>query len=233
MSKGALLSVLGLYQVDQTIFDDMQLPAGLNRETVIDSIIQDCMELEILYPNPYALKTMIRIWSARELPTWTRIYNAEIAEYNPIENYDRRQTDSREVEHSGDDVTVGQNTGNASEQAGTTTTGSGQITENTSHKYAAFDSGTLADQTKDEHTGNSSSSQSEQSATTQTSSENTRSTLTHGEQVGETFTSYIHGNIGVTTSQMMLESELALAPKINTINYVVNSFKMRFCILVY
>lgn len=232
MSK-ALLSILGLYHMDETIFDSMQLPAGLDKDPVIDGIIQDCMELEILYPDPDAMKTMIRIWSEREMPTWTRVYNAELATYDPIENYNRRQTDTREIEHSGADVTVGQNTESSSGELGTTTTETGQVTENNLHKYAAFDSGTLMDQTKDERTGSSSNSQSEQSASTQTSTENTRHTLTHGENVGETFTSYIHGNIGVTTSQQMLESELELAPKINTINYIVNSFKMRFCILVY
>ena len=229
MSKGALLSILGLYHADPTLFDDMILPEGLNRENVIDAIIQDCMELEALYASPAAMKTMIGIWSRREQSTFERVYQAEQAEYNPIENYDRHQTDTREIEHSGDDVTVGQNSESASGEAGTTT--SGQVTENTTHKYAAFDSGTLQDQTKDERSASSSGTQ--QSSTTQTSTENTRQTLTHGENVGETFTSYIHGNIGVTSSQMMLESELALAPKINTINYVVNSFKMRFCILVY
>lgn len=241
MSKGSLLSILGLYQADPTLFDNMDLPEGLDRETVIDAIIQDCMELEAVYTSPYAMKLMIGVWSRREQPTFERIYQAEQAEYNPIENYDRKQNDSREIKHSGDDVTIGSlegtNTGNASEKSGVTTTGTGQVTENNLHKYAAFDSGDLADQTKDERTGNSSNSQSEQAESTQThtdtSTENTQHTLKHGENVGETFTSYIHGNIGVTTSQQMLESELDLAPKINTINYVVNSFKMRFCILVY
>lgn len=279
--SNAILSVLGLYNVDNTIFDNMTLPVGMDKQTVIDAIIQDCMELEILYPNPDALKVMIGIWAAREKPTFERVYRAELAEYDPIENYNRHQTDTREIEHSGDDVTVsnrqGQNSGsssgeagtttnstgreektiNSTGQAGTTTNASGQLTDNNLHKYAAFDSGTLADQTRDERSASSSNNQTEKSDTTNKQTEettttnnqteqsantqshtdniteNARNTLTHGENVGETFTSYIHGNIGVTTSQQMLESELTLAPKINTINYIVNSFKMRFCILVY
>lgn len=241
MSKGALLSILGLYHMDETIFDSMQLPAGLDRNTIVDGIIQDCMELEILYPNPEAMKTMIRIWSAREMPVWTRVYNAELAEYNPIENYDRHQNDSRQETHSGDDVTVTSNEGTSTDsttgQSGTTTNATGQLSDDTLHKYAAFDSGTLADQTEDVKTASSTNTQTEQNAVEQssrgTTSDSGRNTLTHGEKVGETFTSYIHGNIGVTTSQQMLESELTLAPKINTINYIINSFKMRFCILVY
>ena len=46
-------------------------------------------------------------------------------------------------------------------------------------------------------------------------------------------TSRIHGNIGVTTSQMMVESEWNLRPKVHIDDFIINSFKERFCILVY
>lgn len=249
MSKASLLSIMGLYEYDPSLFDNMVLPEGLNKETVIDAIMQDCMELEAVYTSPAAMKTMIGIWSRREQATFERIYQAEQAEYNPIENYDRRQTDSRQETHSGDDITVGNNATEAERSKSGTVTGestssgtqSGTSSGNTLHQYAAFDSGTLADQTKDissQTVSNTSGDSVENEQTTEETgtdsiTETSRHTLTHGERVGETFTSYIHGNIGVTTSQQMLESELELAPKINTINYVVNSFKMRFCILVY
>ena len=59
----------------------------------------------------------------------------------------------------------------------------------------------------------------------------------HGEKITDetetTHESRIHGNIGVTTSQQMLEQEIAVAPKLNVINYMIESFKNRFCIMVY
>ena len=65
----------------------------------------------------------------------------------------------------------------------------------------------------------------------------TSETFTHGEKIEDdnevTTDSHIHGNIGVTTSQQMLESELMIAPKLNVFNYIIESFKQRFCILVY
>lgn len=217
MSNSASLSVLGLYTADPTLFDNMSLPEGVDKTTVINAIIQDCAELEVLYASAPFMKVMIGVWSARERPTFNRIYAAESAEYDPIENYNRKQTDTREIQHSGNDVSSGSSSGQASDTS--------SATDNNLHKYAAFDSGTLADQTRDERQTSATGSQ--------TTSQTVQNTLTHGEKVGETFTSNIHGNIGVTTSQQMLESEIALAPKINTINYVVNSFKMRFCLLVY
>lgn len=236
-----LMSVNAMHTMDGSLFENLQAPEGMNKQTIIDSILAECMELEVLYPRPETMKTMIGIWSAKEIFTWNRIYAAEQAEYNPIENYNRHQTDTREETHSGDDVTVTSNEGSSTDsttgQRETTTNASGQLSDDTLHKYAAFDSGTLADQTEDARTANSTNTQTEQNTVEQTSqgttSDSGRHTMTHGEKVGETFTSYIHGNIGVTTSQQMLESELTLAPKINTINYIVNSFKMRFCILVY
>lgn len=236
-----LMSVNALHTMDSSLFDNLQVPVGMNKDTIVNSILMECMELEVLYPRPETMKTMIGIWSAKEISTWNRVYAAEQAEYNPIENYDRHQTDSRQETHSGDDVTVTSNEGSSTDsttgQSGTTTNASGQLSDDTLHKYAAFDSGSLADQTEDVKTASSTNTQTENNAVEQTSrgttSDSGRHTLTHGETVGETFTSYIHGNIGVTTSQQMLESELELAPKINTINYIVNSFKMRFCVLVY
>lgn len=69
--------------------------------------------------------------------------------------------------------------------------------------------------------------------------------FTHGESIattsGNTSTgeneitrnSHVSGNIGVTTSQQMLEQEIIVSPKLNVYNYIVTSFKNRFCIEVY
>ena len=45
--------------------------------------------------------------------------------------------------------------------------------------------------------------------------------------------SRIHGNIGTVTAQKMIKEELEISPQINVINYITESFKKRFCILVY
>ena len=62
-------------------------------------------------------------------------------------------------------------------------------------------------------------------------------TLTHGEKIvseGDiTKNSHISGNIGVTTSQQMLEQEIEISAKLNVIKMIVNSFRERFCLLVY
>ena len=45
-------------------------------------------------------------------------------------------------------------------------------------------------------------------------------------------TGRIHGNIGVTTTQQMIEEERRVA-KFNITDYIIDSFKRRFCLLIY
>ena len=45
--------------------------------------------------------------------------------------------------------------------------------------------------------------------------------------------SRIHGNIGVTTSQQMLESELNLIPRLDLIDFIADDFREEFCLYVY
>lgn len=67
----------------------------------------------------------------------------------------------------------------------------------------------------------------------------------HGETITDTYghkvddsgevtrESHISGNIGVTTSQQMAEAEILVSAKLNVYNYIIESFKNRFCLLVY
>ena len=62
-------------------------------------------------------------------------------------------------------------------------------------------------------------------------------TLTHGEKIDhdEDTTRELHayGNIGVTTTQKMLGQEIDISPRLNIIKIMVQSFKERFCVLLY
>ena len=55
------LSVLGLYQYDNSIFADMLIPSALDRETLINNVLLECAELEILYPDADFFKFAVKI----------------------------------------------------------------------------------------------------------------------------------------------------------------------------
>jgi hypothetical protein len=99
-----MLTTLGLYQYDPTLFDEMLLPEGVSREIVIDSILMDCAELETLLPDPAVLKSAIRRWSAASVGVWQHLYETTQYEYNPIWNKDGTitETETRNLAGSGD-----------------------------------------------------------------------------------------------------------------------------------
>jgi len=228
MGRGASLSLLGLYNWDNTLFEGMSFPEGFDntdKQTFINNLILECAELEIIYPDFDFMKFAINTWSAKELPSWERYYAAATVEYNPIENYNR--TEDSTITHSGTDSNqasgddVDEHTGYDS------IVGSGTDTD-TSYR-TSYDNNTFAGTDKVEMLKGS----------TQTNNHNSTITHTNGRLDETTYghtidtDSNISGNIGVTTSQQMLEQELAITPKLNMFNIMIHSFKNRFCLLVY
>ena len=110
MSRSVSLSPLGLYQWDQSVFDLMQIPEALDKNTLIDNLLAETAELEVLYPNPIVFKNLVGVWSVKNLDVWNRLYATTQYEYNPIENYNRYETGSDSgtgrTTHSGTDTTT-------------------------------------------------------------------------------------------------------------------------------
>ena len=224
------LSILGLYNYDPQIFDKLALPDGVDRSLLVNNLVMELGCLEVLYPSAPFMADMVELWSNKELPTWERLYSAMKIEYNPIENYDRQEewTDERDEtrESSVSDSTIldGQ-----TQNSGSVTHAVQNMT--TDRKVTGYNSNSLVPQAQDVEHGSTvdtdSTRQDVDSTTTRTGggTEDIDGTTTHKGRV--------HGNIGVTTSQQMLTSELELVPQLNIINYIISSFKNRFCILVY
>ena len=240
MSRGMRISVLGLYKADSGLFSEMVYPSGFTsdeKQTTVGNILAECAELECLFPDPDTMKTMIGLWSKLNLSVWERIFNASQLEYNPIENYNRTEletiSDDRTDTHSGNDVNTLSGTDTETTSGSNTQTNAGTDTQTNS--ITSYDSNTqyVHDTSALQHghtvTDNGSGSASTNYGKTET--------LTHGEKVvheGDiTRNNHTSGNIGVTTSQMMLEQEIEVSAKLNVIKMIVESFKERFCLLVY
>lgn len=87
----ATMSVYGMYQYDNTLFNGMVLPPAINKAALINYIIAECAELEVSISNPDTLKVMIESWSLARLHSWVRLYESTVQDYNMIENYDRHE----------------------------------------------------------------------------------------------------------------------------------------------
>lgn len=205
----ATMSILALYNWDETIFNELQLPDEVERDVLIYNLLFDCGELELLYPDFDSMKNLIGIWSRKELSTWARIVRAAAADYNPIENYNRSETWTENTDGSRSIDNVQNSSGSSSS------------TNSNTGKVAGYNADTLVIRDGSESDGKIESSGSITDAGTETR----KDVVTRSGNVS--------GNIGVTTSQQMLEQELAISPKLNVYDYIISSFKNRFCLLVY
>ena len=91
------LSIMGMYEYDNSLFDGIDVPTYTDKNNVvhvvdktkvIQSILLNCAELEVLYPNFDTMKLAIGVWSAAEQDTWKKMYATVMMEYNPLWNVD-------------------------------------------------------------------------------------------------------------------------------------------------
>ena len=195
------LSIQGIYEYDNSVFDGFDAPSytdpdnvihTLNKNDVINNICLECAELELIYPSAEMMKFAIGVWSASNYDAFCKMYASQLAKYNPLWNVDA------EIDHT--------------------------------NRIAGLDNRTITPNTTSEHSvqGYNSSSWSQSDKDTLTGSTTDNSTDDHTETFHERRT----GNIGVTASQDLIKKEREIAD-FSIIDFITESFKKRFCLLVY
>lgn len=108
MNSNITLSVLGLYTHDNTIFNNMVIPANVDRQTLINHILIECAEFEILYPDAEFMALAIENWSKSMLPTWNKLntlFNVDLSPNNDY-SFTRTLTGERSKTNDNDEVTT-------------------------------------------------------------------------------------------------------------------------------
>ena len=132
--------------------------------------------------------------------------------YNPIENYDSNEESTS---------TIGLKEENFKKGANIDKTEVGQGTITTKSDVTSYESNTFADADK---------VTTDESARTTTSTMGERSDIRTEKEHVDKFSKRIHGNIGVTTSQQMIESELELRKRNVVTEYLTEFATMYFFI---
>ena len=188
----ANLSIWGMYQYDETLFDGLELPPSVDKPTLVENLVIELSELELLYSSAPFLKQAISSWSRKELPVWNKLAATMNLDYNPIYNYDR-------TEEWADDETRDLK-------------GSSKATGKATEKVSGFNDAALVENSQ---------------TLSESGADSSNSGTVSNKRKGRAF-----GNIGVTTTQEMIEHERRVS-QYNLIDEIINSFKYRFCILVY
>lgn len=91
MSTFQRMTLIGLYNYDSTLFDNLNLPEGYNKNDFLDAFLLEHGEKCVLYLDPAFMKYSFGVISRKWYSELERIYEALSAEYNPIWNYDRNE----------------------------------------------------------------------------------------------------------------------------------------------
>lgn len=240
MSK---LSILGLYQHDHSLFDNLQLPAEFtanDRETLINNLLMECAEFECTYPAFDFCKAAIGFWSKARLHVWQKLYRTMFFEYNPIWNKDGTITETRTKEYSDEKAGTTESTKESTSESTDATTGShitsGTQESTTENKTAGFNSNDYVKHDKSEVDATSSETSTNTAHRTvndsgSESGSTTESGTTSGEETEE-YTRTEQGNIGLTSTQQLIKEEREVA-MFEIDEVIINDFKKQFCILVY
>lgn len=138
--------------------------------------------------------------------------DAFFSEYNPVENYDNIEESTTTTGAKEENFKKGTNTDK-------TEVGQGIIT--TKSDVTSYETNTFADADK---------VTTDESARTTTTTMGERSDIRTEKEHIDTFKKRIHGNIGVTTSQQMIESELELRKRNIIFVYLTEFAIMHFFI---
>lgn len=219
------LTLIGLYNYDQTLFSRLSLPAPLITATAVNAILLEKGEFGSLYTDPDFLKYAIGAWSDANQMAFEHLAKVLAASYDPISNYDRTETETTDT--TGSSSETGQKNESGTETETTTDQQSGTNSEE--GKLSAYNSSQY--QPSDSTTGSFSSSDSATKSGSSGRNENSSSSLS--EQKGSRRTLHAFGNIGTTTNAQMMLAEKEVVEGVNPYMIIANMFADAFCIKIY
>lgn len=237
--REAVLSTLALYKWDNTLFDKFKVPNGMDKDTVMNTILTNTAEMNVIYSNPDTLKEMIGIWTNKNFDIWQKLYDTTQFEYNPIWNYDRTEEYSDSYKDTIDHDKVNKRTENFTrdlgENATFNSTNTRNYTDDVSNKVAAFNNG-MVDNSSAHSSGDGTETVNSTNNVTQTG--NTNTTINDTDNIDENrnhsgeHNMRAYGNIGVTTTQQMIGQEREIV-QFNVSDYIANDYMQNFCIMLY
>lgn len=252
----AVLTTIGIYGYNDKLFDDLQLPSGIDKSNFIDNLLMEVDVFEVLYTDPFLMQRAIGAWSSRRLKYWNRFLETENYNYDPLSNLKRTDTiDSgtkKKNNSTGETLRnlfgtdkldrTSENSLESSTPETTTSQNSGADTQN--NFVVAYNEYTENLATKQTNELGSKNTTTVQKTNTQDESGtlyDDRSTSDTGtikdtkEEVGEIDTaikkSYV-GTNGKFSQQELIQQQRYLL-EYDTIKIIIDEYIDRFCILVY
>lgn len=283
----ATISLLGLYNYDNSILDGLTLPSNFTADELAalkSNLLMETAEFEILYSNFDFLKYAITQWCEKRKSTWEWLKKTQGYDYNPLENVDMHLEDhlgsklekdvitdftrNLKSKESGSDILDRTDKQSGSDVLDRTDEQSGKDdldrtdkktgSDNTQHNVFAYDqNNTGSPESGDTTTYNSQiivdqslkygktvdvdqtltygkTVDVDQTLTygkTVDDTGTTKNSVDHDEQLKKNYNKEWHGRDHISAQELIKqEQELAV---FNILDFIIEDFKKRFCLLVY
>lgn len=210
------------------MLDNLPIPPEINLSTLQSAIMFECGLLTPLYSEPQTMRAAILQWFAEREWTFEHLVNIIQSKYSPIENTDRyedlSESNVTDITHSEtmdrdylreEERSSGEDKSRAEEVNGQTDNDKHVSAYNVGD-YAPTDSGSATSSTSMDTSESNEYSESASFTESETDSTNRKIDDDRTHQLLR----HVHGNIGVSTNQELIQQELALLQGFNIYNWI-------------
>lgn len=222
-------TTLGMYNYNPNLFELLELPEGVDKESCIDNILMETCDLELLYPTYQHMHDFIGLWSKVNHNNWKALWEVLTAEYNPIWNKDGTVTETETT--TGTEATTGSKKGTNTQNTTQDTTGSntskttlsgktsdnrtiaetetrdlvvletGSTSNNSTHNVAGFDTNTLYASYSDNSSGTDSNNTTDTGTIKNDTTDTNKGTRDDVTDVAGSTTENVTGTLSGATSE--------------------------------
>ena len=221
------------------IFEDLTLPVNspLNRETLINSIMEHCGMNIPVYADPHIFKHAVALWSDKNQYTFDHVGKIYNAEYSPIENKYYIET----VDFTKDRDMTDNTTGSRNESTETnndidrTVTNSGSDVTTDEQTTSAYNANTY--QANDKNVNTTEYGKVTGDVTSNTASIDKDISTTNDKSIEENetnnTTTFGHGNVGVTSNNALQIEDYEMIAKYNPYTFLCGLFENDLTLFIY
>ena len=213
-----------LLLADPDLFSDLVLPAGMDAESVVNCILTIHGRAPLDHFDPNYMRKAIGVWSRRRKHIWEKLLKTTQFEYDPISNYDRKE--EYEDQHTSTDKR--ESSSSSKSDVKNTVVGVSGYSENTENQVSADNVSGYSPESK--RMGSSSENSNTTTTDAGTGTASGKDVTEHNEEIKHT--AHLYGNIGVTTTQQMIEEERKIVDY-SVEEVIADDYRERFCLDYY
>ncbi len=223
-SKITLIGMEHYLNPEHSIFEELTLPDGIDKDTLIGAIFLRCQEFEVLYSNPEFMIQAVKLWGMKNYWTFDRWVKLINKEYDPLFNKDYHE--DIDIIHKG----KSNNSGKSEDKSDFTRTDNLRMEEdsNVTHSEKAYNDSDFVATSKDVTDGEIKNTGTQRNAGANNGTYENKNL----NEYQDTHKTHGYGNIGVTAAQILFMKETEVASW-NMYEHIADLFASEFCLMIY